>query len=1253
MQDSGGNTLSVSVNGAFIFANSVPSGATYSVSVRTQPTGQTCTVTNGSGTATANVTSVQVACSNLPPTTYTIGGTVSGLTGTGLVLQDNGGNNLSVSANGGFAFSNSVASGATYSVSVLTEPTGQSCTVTNGSGTASANVTNVQVTCSNLYTIGGTVSGLTGTGLVLQENGGNNLSVSANGAFTFSNAVASGATYSVSMLAQPTAQSCTVTNGSGTASANVTNVQVTCSNLYTIGGTVSGLTGTGLVLQDNSGNNLSVSANGTFTFSNTVASGATYSVSVLTEPTGQSCTVTNGSGTASANVTSVQVTCSNVYTIGGTVSGLTGTGLVVQDNGGNNLSVSANGAFTFSNAVASGATYSVSVLTQPTAQSCTVTNGSGTASANVTSVQVTCSNVYTIGGTVSGLAGTGLVLQASYVCPSGSLALCTQGETDSSLIGNYVTTGDSLCVVYGLTTAQSYPTIVINNAPFLNRSELQNECIGGQILAGMVSIYGPLVHPHSPAVTGQPAILSFSMLVNDISNICPSGCEYTEASYEAGLSSFMATAIADGFQLEYVLSWPAAGRMSAVENQVRNDVDTYMTPLSQGGANMQVTWIVNTLSFMNGPGSMLCGPQGNQACYQPDGIHESAAASAMIAGLVQANHLSSWNPSPGYIGVEGVNANGPVTLLTSVPGGATYSVTVLGQPTGQSCTVTNDSGTVTANVANVQVTCSNLPPTNYTIGGVVSGLAGAGLVLQDNGGNNLPVNVNGAFTFSNTVTTGAAYAVTVLTQPTDQICTLTNGSGTAYSIVTNVQIGCVGEWAWMGGSDLAGASGVFGTEYQFAASNAPGNRSGAASWTDQSGRFWLFGGNATYSATNSGEINDFWVFDPSQGTQGEWSWMGGSNTLPVSSAGPPGVYGTQYQFAASNIPGARSGAVRWTDPSGRFWLFGGSGYDSSGNNGSLDDLWVFDPSEGAHGEWAWVGGSSTLPMPGSCQPGVYGSQYQFGASNTPGGRTGSASWIDASGGLWLFGGEGCGPSGSNETNDLWVFDPSQGAQGQWAWMGGSNTFNASGVYDMGVLYPASNIPGARSGAVSWTNQLGFWLFGGVGIDASGNAGSLNDLWLFESYQDAHGGWAWMGGSNTIPSPGGGEPGIYGTEYQFTGFPGSRSGGVSWTDQNGKLWLFGGTGYDASGNYGVLNDLWVFDSSLGGRGEWAWMEGSTTADVSGAYGMEYQFATSNAPGARAGAASWTDQNGRFWLFGGNVLDSSGDEGDLNDLWVYQP
>jgi 6-phosphogluconolactonase (cycloisomerase 2 family) len=429
LRNNGGNDLTISANGAFAFTTAIATGEAYAVTVLTQPTGQTCAVANGSDTiALANVTNVAVTCVTNPTPTFAIGGTVSGLVGPGLVLRNNGGNNLAISADGAFNFTTAIATGSAYAVTVLNQPTGQTCAVANGSGTiASANVANVAVTCvSNptpTFTIGGTVSGLAGTGLVLHNNGGNNLAISANGSFNFTTAIASGATYAVTVLTQPSSptQSCVVTNGSGTvASADITDIAVTCTtSRFTVGGTISGLVGTGLVLHNNGGNNLAISANGAFTFTTPIASGATYTVTVLTQPSSptQACVVTNGSGTvASANLTDVSVTCTtSQFTVGGTVSGLAGTGLVLQYNGGNNLAISANGAFTFSTPITSGATYAVTVLTQPSSptQSCVVTNGTGTvAGANLTNVTVTCTtSQFTVGGTVSGLAGTGLVLR--------------------------------------------------------------------------------------------------------------------------------------------------------------------------------------------------------------------------------------------------------------------------------------------------------------------------------------------------------------------------------------------------------------------------------------------------------------------------------------------------------------------------------------------------------------------------------------------------------------------------------------------------------------------------------------------------------------------------------------------------------------------------------------------------------------------------------------------------------------------------
>ena len=173
---------------------------------------------------------VLLASCKLNPT-YKVGGIASGLTSGGLVLQNNGGDDLAISSNGPFTFSTALKKGKGYNVTVLTQPSGQNCTVANGTGTISRNVTDVRVDCvGGSFTVGGSVSGLSGAGLVLKNNGGNDLPISANGPFTFSAALASGTAYYVEVASQPSGQTCTVSNGMGSiAGANVTNVAVECA----------------------------------------------------------------------------------------------------------------------------------------------------------------------------------------------------------------------------------------------------------------------------------------------------------------------------------------------------------------------------------------------------------------------------------------------------------------------------------------------------------------------------------------------------------------------------------------------------------------------------------------------------------------------------------------------------------------------------------------------------------------------------------------------------------------------------------------------------------------------------------------------------------------------------------------------------------------------------------------------------------------------------------------------------------------
>ncbi|ABF39769.1 hypothetical protein Acid345_0764 [Candidatus Koribacter versatilis Ellin345] len=760
-----------------------------------------------------------------------------------------------------------------------------------------------------------------------------------------------------------------------------------------------------------------------------------FALSVLALITLSGC---GGSSTTSSS--------STTYTIGGTISGLTGSGLVLQNNGGDNLTVSSGATtFTFATPAKSGDPYAVTVLTQPSGENCTVTGGSGNASANVTNVSIACVTAYSVGGQVLGLTGTGLVLQDN--------------------------AGNDLTVSAG---AASYAFV-------------------------------------------------FSGTIPD--------------------------------------------------------------------------------------------------------------------------------------------------------GGVPYSITVFSNPSGQSCTVSNAVGTATADVANADVTCTTISGTTFTVGGTVSGLSAGTLILQDSLGVNntdlLPLSGNGSFIFVNPVGSGEDFNVSVFSQPATRNCSVSNGAGIATANVTNVSVVCVGDFAWMGGSSTVGTNGgqpgVYGALGTPSPTNIPGGRQQPLTWTDASGNLWLFGGYGQDSTDSGGLLNDLWKYSP---TSAEWTWMGGSTVAPPSTsfgaAGAPGVYGTIGVPDPANVPGGREQVATWTDASGRIWVFGGEGIDANGVTGELNDLWVFDPTLGATGEWTWMGGNTSVGAVFSGPSGVYGTLGVPDPANVPGGRYGAISWIDSSGNLWLFGGNSIDSTGTlGYLNDLWMFNPTLGAHGEWTWMAGGNvTANsgngAAGVYGtLGVPDPV-NTPGGRGSGVSWVDRSGnVWLFGGLGADSVGNPGFLNDLWRYTPGGGSTvGQWTWMSGSNTVP-PYSGQPGIYGSlgTASAANAPGGRFSGLTWLDASGKLWLFSGNGYDSAGVNGYLNDLWQFDPSAGTYGEWTWMGGSSSVGRSGGqlgvYGTLGIPAATNSPGGRFGVAGWVDPSGNFWFMGGDGYDSVGNQGNLNDLWMYQP
>ena len=592
---------------------------------------------------------------------------------------------------------------------------------------------------------------------------------------------------------------------------------------------------------------------------------------------------------------------------------------------------------------------------------------------------------------------------------------------------------------------------------------------------------------------------------------------------------------------------------------------------------------------------------------------------------------------------------GPWTFESGVIGGITYvapTFTVNGTATAQSTAATPTFSLASGSYTSAQT---------ITISDATSG---ATIYYTTNG--TTP-------TTSSTVYTGA---ITVSSSETlEAIATASGYSASAVAsaayIITSSGNGSVNEWTWMGGSSTVACNadgcsqpGVYGALGTPAQGNVPGGRQGAATWTDNSGNLWLFGGTGFDAGSNSGSLNDLWKFNPSTNL---WAWMSGSKTVG-SNGGQPGVYGTLGVAAAGNVPGGRNSAVSWTDSKGNLWLFGGLGFDSGGGTNDaarsvfLNDLWEFSPSTL---EWTWMGGSSSMVCPSSSsdycgQSGVYGTKGTSGAGDVPGGRYSATASTDSNGNFWLFGGYGYAAAGGCcYLNDLWEFNPTTDV---WTWVTGGSGGEQAGVYGTKGTPAVGNAPGSRYYATSWFDELGnFWVYGGYGFDASSTGGYLDDLWEFNPSTND---WVWLAGSSsatcwsTEACP---ATAVYGTlgVPATADTPGNRSGASGWTDKSGNFWLFGSNAWQISGAIVTnrnLNDLWELNPS---SQEWGWMSGISTPNTAGVYGILETPAAGNSPGGRSFASSWTDADGNLWLFGGSGLDADGNSGWLNDLWKYQP
>jgi hypothetical protein len=716
---------------------------------------------------------------------------------------------------------------------------------------------------------------------------------------------------------------------------------------------------------------------------------------------------------------------------------------VLEDNGGDDLTVTKSGAFTFKTAIAGGTTYNVTVKTQPTgpAQNCSVTNGSGTATANVTNAQVTCGNIFTVGGSISGLLGTGMVLQDN---GADNLTINGTGNVNFTF-ATPLPAGATYAVT--ILTQPSNPAqtcTVLNGTGTLNTSitNVQIICpqpaftIGGSVV-GLVPGTGNTVELQDNAgddlfVTGNTSftfptpvtnggIYNVSVFLQPTSQPQPCNLFNYTGIAKANVSDVLVDCQHNDWNW---ISWyiPATNKS--------NDFATAINPIPisaddnfPGGRDFALTWSAGRRKWLfGGFGFPLQSQNGAQT---PGFLNDLWFWDPVCPALVPG---PCWTPV--NVGLPS-NATWPALADENVNG--TYGTLATAAP------LVNAPGSRWGGVS-----WSDAAGNLWMFGG--QGFAANGLDAEL---------LNDVWEFVPGTTINA------------------DGSWP-------------GNWIWQGGSNNFNQSGVYGTQGTAAATNIPGGRWAAANFVDNAGNVWLFGGQGVDSAGTIGLLNDLWKYNIASA---QWTWVSGANT-----ANQNGAYGTQGTGAAGNVPGGRQASVLWVDSSGNVWLFGGFGLDSAGTGtpqgAILNDLWEFKG-----GQWVWISGGNTAN-----QNGVYGTQTVAAAGNVPGSRWGSVGWTDASNNLWFFGGWGNGSKVTLPTgflNDVWEY---QQSSGQWIWWKGTSNVNQNGAYLTNGIPYVNNVVGGRRGTAMWQPDVNHyvWMFGGEGYDATSGAppGYMSDLWTY-------------------------------------------------------------------------------------------------------------------------------------------------------------
>lgn len=393
----GTQTLEVVAAGDFTFAESLPSGAAFEVTITAQPAQQQCTVSDASGTiGEAAISSVRVQCTTR---SYSVGGLARGVDRPGLTVRETTSNQRLALDAGAFTFPMPLRFGQPWSLTVDTAPVGRDCTASFASGTVMGIVDTARIDCSvTRLPLSVTLEGLDVAGIELTEATTTQTIAVPVGATQaiFPVPLDWETTFGVSALApQGSGRTCGVDAGSGTITDSFAAPHVSCERQrFTVGGTLRGLDAGIVQLREQTTAQDLAASPPSFTFAASIPWDTTIAVELASQPANTFCVVDGGTRLVRQAITDIDVSCRPGFAVSGRIRNLRGSGLTLtQQTTQQTVTVApATGlvAFDFAAVIPSGEPVAIAISTQPTGQTCRVIAPTATVAAPITDVLIVC-----------------------------------------------------------------------------------------------------------------------------------------------------------------------------------------------------------------------------------------------------------------------------------------------------------------------------------------------------------------------------------------------------------------------------------------------------------------------------------------------------------------------------------------------------------------------------------------------------------------------------------------------------------------------------------------------------------------------------------------------------------------------------------------------------------------------------------------------------------------------------------------------